>query len=202
MKIANVECDYLLLDVPVPVRETTTEYGVLLVTLETDTGLKGYGFAREHELHSLAVRQLIVNDLTTFLKRLGDIHTPEFVWHEASFDLPRSDYRIASGITARAASAVDQALWDLRGKALGEPVYRLLGGTQPEVEIYATFGLNIYTPEEETEAARRLVKEGYKAFKLQGSEADRGRNLKVDSGRIKRLRETVGDDARIILDGR
>jgi len=202
MKIVNVECDYLLVDVPIPVRETTTEYGVLLVTLEADNGLKGYGFAREHELHALAVRQLIVNDLTMFLKRFPDIPTPEFVWHEAAFDLPRSDYRIASGITARAASAVDQALWDLRGKALQEPVWRLLGGAQPEVEIYATFGLNIYNPEEETEAARRLKEQGFTSFKLQGSDADRGRDLSVDSGRVRRLRETVGDDARVILDGR
>src|SRR5699024_9761884 len=144
----------------------------------------------EHDFHSLSVRHLILNDLATFLKRLGDFGTPEFVWHEASFDLPRSDYRIAAGILARAASAVDQALWDLRGKELGQPVYRLLGGTQPEVEIYATFGLNIYTPEEEIEAARRLRKEGYTTFKLQGADADRGRDLTVDSGRIRRLRET------------
>jgi L-alanine-DL-glutamate epimerase-like enolase superfamily enzyme len=85
---------------------------------------------------------------------------------------------------------------------VGEPVYRLLGGVQPEIEFYATYGLHIYTPEEEIEAARRLQAQGFTAFKIQGSDADRGRDTKHDAGRVKRLRETVGDDARIILDGR
>ena len=200
MKIVNVECDFLIVSFKIPVRETDKEYGLLVVTLETDTGLRGIGCARESEFHGLGVRQLVLNDIATFLKNSVDVLDPGYVWHEASYTL--SDHRVPTGAYARAASAIDQALWDIRGQSLGQPVYRLLGGSQPEIEIYATFGLNIYTQEEETEAAKRLLKEGFTAFKLQGAHADRGRNTKVDARRVKALRETVGDDCRIILDGR
>jgi L-alanine-DL-glutamate epimerase-like enolase superfamily enzyme len=65
-----------------------------------------------------------------------------------------------------------------------------------------TFGLNIYTPEEEAEAARRLLAQGHTVFKLQGLAPDRGRNVNHDVARVKALRETVGGSAKIILDGR
>jgi L-rhamnonate dehydratase len=202
MKLVKVECDFLVVRIPIPIRGTETDYGVLMVSLETDTGLQGVGFAREHDLHALGTRQLVLNDIASFLKDMDEIDVPGRFWHDASYDLQRSDYRAPTGIAARAASAVDQALWDIRGKALGEPVYRLLGGSQSEIEIYATFGLNIYTPEEEAEAARWRASQGFTSFKLQGAHADRGRDVGVDIRRVKALRETVGDDARIILDGR
>jgi L-alanine-DL-glutamate epimerase-like enolase superfamily enzyme len=46
-----------------------------------------------------------------------------------------------------------------------------------------------------------LLAEGYSSFKLQGANADRGRDIRHDARRVKRLRELVGDDARIMLDG-
>jgi L-rhamnonate dehydratase len=202
MKITKVDCEFLLVPVTIPVRETSVEYGVLLVTIETDTGIRGTGFAREHDYHAQATRQSVLNDIAPILLGLGGPElVPAYLWNEAVFQMPR-DYRATTGVVSRAVSAVDQALWDIYGQMVGEPVYRLLGGVQPEIEFYATYGLHIYTPEEEIEAARRLQAEGFTAFKIQGSDADRGRDTKHDAGRVKRLRETVGDDAKIILDGR
>jgi len=202
MKLANVDCDFLVVRIPIPVRGTETDYGILMVTLETDTGIRGIGFAREHDLHAAGTRLLVLNDLRTFLEQMPEIDLPGRFWHDAAFEAQRGDYRAPSGITARAASAVDQALWDIRGQALGEPVYRLLGGAQDEIDVYATFGLNLFTPEEEAEAARQRKAEGFTAFKLQGAHADRGRDVSVDVDRVRVLREIVGPDARIILDGR
>lgn len=199
MRIADIKCDLLLLDVNIPVRDVTTPVGALLVTVEDIEGRKGYGLA--HESHAQAVQQVVLNTIAPFLKELGHIHTPHFAWHEANYDMPHTP-RNASGVAARAMSAVDQALWDLHGRILGQPVYKLLGGAQPEIEVYATFGLNIYAPDEQAEAASGLQKKGYRTFKLQGSDADRGRDVTLDSGRVRQLRETLGDEARIILDGR
>ena len=78
-------------------------------------------------------------------------------------------------------------------------MYKLLGGAQDEIEVYATFGFNIYTPEEEAEAAKRTQAQGFRAFKLQGVD-DRGGNVAAAAARVRRLRETVGEDAQIILD--
>jgi L-rhamnonate dehydratase len=199
MRVIDVQCDYVLLPVEIPVRETRRDYGIVLVTIDTDTGIRGVGVARAYDFHGLSVRQVILNDLAPFVASLGDLTTPQHVWHEAAFLLPGTHYRSPVGVLATAMSAVDQALWDIRGQALGEPVYRLLGGAQDEIEVYATFGLSIYTPEEETEAAKRYVAQGFTAFKLQGID-DRGGAIKVAAGRVERLRAAVGDESRIILD--
>jgi len=201
MRVTRIECDFLVVPVPIPIRETLHDYGILFVTVETDNGLTGIGFAREHDYHALAERHLVLNDIASFVTSLDSV-VPGHVWHEASFDLQRSDYRGSSGIASRALSAVDQALWDVWGKHLGQPVYRLLGGAQDEIELYTTFGLNIYTQDEEEEAARQLLARGFSAFKLQGAHADRGRAVGVDIARVKRLREVLGDGPRIIIDGR
>jgi L-alanine-DL-glutamate epimerase-like enolase superfamily enzyme len=204
MKIVKVECEFLLVGVNIPVRDTQTEFGMLLVTVETDSGIRGIGVNREREFQASGVREVIVNDIAPLLtgdRKIG----PSHVWNEVQFGVPaklRSEYRASSGILNAALSTIDQALWDAWGQTVGEPVYQLLGGAQPEVEIYATFGLNFYNPDEEMEAARRLQKKGFTAFKLQGSEAESRREITHDAARVKRLRETVGDEARIILDGR
>lgn len=201
MKIVNVECDFLLVQIEVPITDVQIDYGMLLVTLETDTGLRGTGIAREHDFHALAVKQIVLNDIGPFLKGREPNITPQKLWHDAAYDMVR-DWMAPVGAVARANSAVDQALWDIRGQALGEPIYRLLGGAQPEIQMYATFGLNFYSPEEETEAALRLKRLGHRAFKLMGADADRGQDPSVDAARVRRLREAVGEDAKIILDGR
>jgi L-alanine-DL-glutamate epimerase-like enolase superfamily enzyme len=201
LKIVRVDCDFLIVSVTVPITERQVDYGMLLVTLETDTGIVGTGIAREHDFHALAVRQVILSDIGPYLKTREEDITPEKLWFDASHDLVR-DWMAPAGVVARANSAIDQALWDIRGQALGQPVYRLLGGVQPEIEMYATFGLNFYTPEEEEAAAHRLQGLGHRAFKLMGANANRGRDISIDIGRVKRLRATVGDDAQIILDGR
>jgi len=80
-------------------------------------------------------------------------------------------------------SGIDIALWDIKGKALGRPVYDLLGGKfRDRIEVYG----HANTPE----AAQKLIDRGYKGFKCQPS-------VKV----IKELREAVGYDVGIGLHG-
>ena len=80
-------------------------------------------------------------------------------------------------------SGIDIALWDIKGKALGRPVYDLLGGKfRNRIEVYG----HASTPE----TAQKLIERGYKAFKCRPS-------VKV----IKELRETVGYDVGIGLHG-
>ncbi len=202
MKIAKVECEFLHIPLTIPVRDAAFDYGVALVTITTEDGYVGTGFIREHDLQAQSARQSVLNDIAPLLDELsGPNLVPGYFWHEASFAMPR-DYRSHVGVVTRAMSAVDQALWDIYGQQCGQPVYKMLGGSQPEIDLYVTYGLNIYTEEEEMEAARRLKAEGFNAFKIQGLDADRGRDFAHDARRIEKLREAVGDKARIILDGR
>ena len=58
-----------------------------------------------------------------------------------------------TGIALHVIAAIDVALWDIRGKALGLPVWQLLGGARSSAPVYATFGFGFYDRDELAEAA-------------------------------------------------
>lgn len=107
------------------------------------------------------------------------------------------------GVVMQAISAVDCALWDLKGKWAGVPVYRLLGGpTRERIPAYASALGYSLEPERVRERAQAIAKQGYKASKwffrhgpLDGREGI-ARNLELAGT----LRDAVGPDVDIMLD--
>jgi L-alanine-DL-glutamate epimerase-like enolase superfamily enzyme len=92
--------------------------------------------------------------------------------------------------------AVDQALWDLQGKELGLPLYRLLGGADPRVRAYAS-GLDFHMTQEEFQTFfAEAVRQGFTAFKIKVGHPD----LAWDIARLRLLREVVGPDATVMVD--
>ena len=78
--------------------------------------------------------------------------------------LYRQDRHARKGYEMMAISAVDCALWDLRGKAYGQPIYRLLGGpTRERIDCYASMLGHSLELERVRERARLMVEQGYKA---------------------------------------
>src|SRR5260221_5090998 len=71
-----------------------------------------------------------------------------------------------TGYASHAIAAIDVALWDLKGKALGQPVWRLLGGARKKVPVYTTFGFGAYDRDELAAAARLLAGRGHKHLKI------------------------------------
>ncbi len=102
-----------------------------------------------------------------------------------------------------ALAALDQALWDLRGKAWGVPVYRLLGGpTRRRVRVYTHVG--IYNPAEMEEDARRAVADGFTAMKTGAWAGDtalpEAEAIAAFAERVGRLRAVVGPRVDIMID--
>jgi len=93
-------------------------------------------------------------------------------------------------------SAIDVACWDIRGKTVGRPVYRLLGGT--ECESLLPYASTMYFTEAERPIAEPIeaaVDEGFTAAKIKiGSSPDE------DVERVRTARETLGEDARLMVD--
>jgi L-alanine-DL-glutamate epimerase-like enolase superfamily enzyme len=93
------------------------------------------------------------------------------------------------GPIAQCIAGLDIALWDLHARRLGQPLWRVLGGTSPEVPVYAS-GLNPTQPER---LAAEQHAQGYRAFKLKvGFGTDR------DLGNLRALRQAVGDCALMV----
>jgi L-alanine-DL-glutamate epimerase-like enolase superfamily enzyme len=97
-----------------------------------------------------------------------------------------------------AIGGIDIALWDIKGKAVGLPVFRLLGGTRTDVFTYATGGY--YREGEALERCAdefgRFVAEGYRAVKLKTGAL----SLADEVTRIRCVRQAIGPDVKLMLD--
>ena len=95
------------------------------------------------------------------------------------------------GPFAQAIAGIDLALWDLVARRAGLPLWRLLGGASPRIEVYAS-GINPERPEAVVDARRAA---GYRAFKLKvGFGAD------IDLSNLRRVADAAGAGARLMVD--
>lgn len=104
------------------------------------------------------------------------------------------------GILTLALSAIDIALWDIRGKALNLPLWQMIGGHRERVPTYASGALMRTFPLEHlVKAAPRLAEQGFRQMKAQlALPGDTSPAIEVD--RIRRLRESIGPDIDLMCD--
>ena len=104
------------------------------------------------------------------------------------------------GLFTLALSAIDTALWDIRGKVLGMPVAKLLGGFRDRAPAYASGALmRTLSLDEVVTAAGRLAERGWTAMKTQLA-LPGGTIAEVEVERIRRVREAIGPDIRLMCD--
>jgi L-alanine-DL-glutamate epimerase-like enolase superfamily enzyme len=103
-----------------------------------------------------------------------------------------------AGIVTYAVSAIDVALWDIKAKAAGVPLYKLLGGYRDRVPTYASGHLwREYTLQMLAETAPKLVEQGYRAMKFRlGAE----KTVAAELERVRVMREAVGPDIDLMID--
>src|SRR3954451_1729064 len=162
MKIARVSATPL--NVPLHVTlvgaDRHTSLACVHVEIETDTGILGHGFTSITEEDVIAQ---IVNGVAGPAILGDDPMAHEAIWEKLYWKtMPRGQ----TGYAAHAIAAIDTALWDIKGKALGQPVWRLLGGARARVPVYATFGFSFYDRDQIAEAARSWVERGFPRLKM------------------------------------
>ena len=173
-------------------------YGVV-VRVTTSDGLVGYG---ESDSMPAVVRAVIeapfLHEMMSGLKwaLLGrDPFDTEGLWTrmaEATLNYSRD------GATLEAMAAIDLALWDLKGKALGKPVSELLGGARRDpIRCYAThpLGKNL---DDTARFAARLRDAGFSSVKFGWNPF--GADAQLDEAIVRTLRRTVGPDIDILID--
>ncbi|HET8627616.1 MAG TPA: mandelate racemase/muconate lactonizing enzyme family protein [Thermomicrobiales bacterium] len=172
----------------------------LFVKVSTDEGLYGWG---EGSLHgAVASVETAIHELGAAL--IGQ--DPAGV--ERHWQALYHAWRWRGGpVQATALGALDIALWDLEGKRLGVPVYRLLGGPfRPTLRGYASHWLaGATTPEAAYEGAREAVRRGFRAFKWSPFDAarlrqDEARALREAAELMAAAREGAGPDVEIYVE--
>lgn len=167
----------------------------LIVEIVTDEGITGWGEGFCSGQNPLILQAVIENAYKP--KLIGRDPFDNDVIYETLYNMSRSYGQSGSAIIAL--SAIDLALWDIKGKALNMPIYKLLGGAyRHEVEPYASGPCRaegeIY-PDTAVEQAEQYVKQGYRAMKFKT-----GFGVSEDVKLIHAVREAVGQDIRIMVD--
>lgn len=190
MRIDRIE----LTVVGTPWRELT------FVELLTDDGLRGVGEAR------------MVNKTDTLLaciQEIGEryvVGMDPFDVEQLAWNTQWLEYGRVGEVTATALAVFDMACWDLMGQALGQPVWRLLGGrARADVPAYAN---GWYRGEREPGAlaqqAREVVQRGYRALKIDpfgaASSELSSRELRLSSDILAALRQEVGPDIALMVE--
>lgn len=166
------------------------------VKITTESGLVGWGEPIiEGRANTVAAA---VEEMKYCLigKHAGHI---EDIWQV----MYRGGFYRGGPILSSAMSGIEQALWDIKGKALGVPVYDLLGGPcKDKMRVYCWIGGD--RPEDVVEAARDKINQGYNAIKMNASEEmdwiDSFKEVEKIVQRVAQLREAFGYDLDIGID--
>ena len=166
-----------------------------LLRIVTDEGVEGYNFGVNQRVVEGIVKPLLVGEDPFYRER---------IWQTL-----KERQRLHLGVLSdRVLSAVDLALWDLVGRALDQPVHKLLGGYRDKVPAYASTmcgdelegGLD--TPEAYAEFALQCKARGYPAFKLHTWQppVPGAPDPKRDVAACAAVREAVGGEMPLMLD--
>ncbi|OGB18295.1 MAG: galactonate dehydratase [Burkholderiales bacterium RIFCSPLOWO2_12_67_14] len=164
--------------------------------IETDEGITGWGEpVLEGRAHTVAA---MVEELADYLVGKDPRHIEDHwtVMYRAGF------YR-GGGIHMSALAGIDQALWDIKGKALGVPVSELLGGSvRDRIRVYSWIGGD--RPSDTAAAAKAAVARGFTAVKMNGTEElqfiDTHDKIERCLANVAAVREAVGPNVGIGVD--
>ncbi len=150
--------------------------GGSVIEIQTDQGLSGIGPGMDPAWLEAGKSQLIGKDPFSVEQLAGPL-------------------RYCIGGSPRTVSALEIALWDLIGKATGQPLYKIWGAAKDRVPAYASM-IQLSTPEERVRMAVQLKSQGWKAIKLRAHYP----TLKQDVQLVEAVRKAVGDDMEIMVD--
>ena len=204
MKIARATAHTLRVPYQFPLIADTQHALVTFVEIETDGGLKGHAFAAYPLRFSIS--DFINREAGPAISGMDPLR-PEAVRTTLYWKLSNKHYM---GTWSCAASLIDIALWDIKGKALKQPIWKLMGGAREKCPIYVTWGLPRYSRAELVEAAKLMIAEGHLQLKMaiaagsdpaahmygEPTDAD----ILEDAARIRHVRNALSDKVTLMID--
>lgn len=190
MKITDIKIEKVRINLTEPFRVAFAEISYsenILIKVSTDMGIDGYGEAAPIAFVTGETSDSVVSVLNMLKPGLIGMDPLDI---EAIHSL--MDGCILGNGSAKC--AVDLAMYDIKGKLMGQPVYKVLGGYSNSVQNDITIGIN--TPEKMAAEAKKHVEEdGFHILKIKA-----GINVKEDVRAMKLIREAVGPDIRLRVD--
>lgn len=188
-RLFNVPLDEVLSDAK---HGDHTHFQLITATVRLADGTEGTGYTYTGGKGGHAIAAMIEHDLTPFL--IGQDTTnvealnDAMQWHV--------HYVARGGIASFAISAVDIALWDLRGKTTGQPLWRMAGGAGTRCKAYAG-GIDLNFPLPKLlDSVRGYLAAGFNGVKIKIGQPD----LADDIARIKAVRDLIGPDITFMVD--
>ena len=194
MKIREIRVRAVAAPMKRPLATSTGKLTVaplVLIDLETDTGVTGRAYLFAIGRHNLAPIAKLVEAMGEMLK--GDEVAP--------FDLERklrARYTLLGvhNIVLFAMAGIDMAAWDALGHSLGQPLARLLGSAPRPIPAYNSKGLGILPEKELVKEAVELLEEGFRAVKLRMGRAQAREDLQM----LRAVKKQIGPDVTLMVD--
>ncbi len=171
------------------------------VKIETDAGISGWGEG-DHDYPKLTAA--VVDTICKPLVKGQDAMHTEYLWDRMYFQGIEAG---STGLLPGAIAGVDNALWDLRGRLLKQPVHHLLGGSKIEkTAVYGSYGRRakggFLTPDEMAKIGANFVSQGYKTVKARMQIREQYKNppLEFTYECIKAVRKAIGDNITLFVD--
>jgi L-alanine-DL-glutamate epimerase-like enolase superfamily enzyme len=172
-------------------RRATSNF--LLLQLTSDDGLEAFGLAHTSTVGKARALEMIVGEILPNLIGQSALDH-EKIYDRASAFLTDLGH---SGAALQALAAIDIALWDLKGKALQQPLYQLLGARRDRVSCYASGGLRRQQSIDELVAdARDFIRRGFRGMKLRLG----ARSFVEDVERVRAVRNAIGPEVALMVD--
>jgi D-galactarolactone cycloisomerase len=198
VRIVDVKAYPISVKIP-PERQNTLGIGKLtkrdavIVKIVTESGIVGYGEA--HHARNPGAVANVVNTTMRGLVLGMDATQVTAIWNKV-YRAQFASHGMGAG-SIIALSGIDMALWDIRGKAVGWPLYKLLGGNSRPIPAYAGGGgaLGFGEPSATVDEIHALKGTGFRAVKLR-----LGQSKRQDVAKIEAVRKAFGDDLAILTD--
>lgn len=195
MKVTRLETIGVRMPVTRPLGNATVQiksFSCLLIYLHTDEGLVGENLIFTIREEQLPLLDAMVRVLEEAVIGLDITHTEAF-WADA---WKRINFIGFTGVSIMGISAIDSALWDLRGKAAGLSISQLLGVARERVPAYASGGLWLsQNVSEAADEAAFLAQSGFRAMKARLSG-----HVESDIKRVAAIRSAIGPDVGLMVD--
>jgi L-alanine-DL-glutamate epimerase-like enolase superfamily enzyme len=165
----------------------------VVLRLKTDQGIEGIAYVSRVGPRNIRAMALVMEAMVESLAGLDPTNTEEIYRKIFGSSLGAP----VSGLELRAASAIDVACWDLKGKAVNQPVWKLMGGFRDRLPISANWALMPGPPKDKLQAhLENLVARGFKAVKCPLGFA----TMDAAIDHVRFVRAVVGPEVKIIVD--